>query len=125
VISGNRHVCGGAFTAPGLSLRTTSQMGCSNCRVGRRVNDTVQALALQGNTLYVGGGFTSAGGSDAHYLARWDTAVNLVHGEFRRQRSVTVVYLRWLSPARKCTSRIFHARRLADGLPRLFRGLEH
>jgi hypothetical protein len=32
----------------------------------------VSALAVSGGTLYVGGAFTTAGGNNANYIARWD-----------------------------------------------------
>jgi len=37
-----------------------------------RSTPQVMALAVSGNNLYVGGYFTTAGDSDAHFVARWD-----------------------------------------------------
>ena len=43
--------------------------------VGPRFGDrttAVYALAVSGSTLYAGGGFTTAGGSAANYIAQWN-----------------------------------------------------
>ena len=39
------------------------------------MNATVNALAVSGNSLYVGGSFTNAGGVPANYIARWDGTI--------------------------------------------------
>jgi hypothetical protein len=36
------------------------------------MDDTVNALALSGNTLYAGGLFTTAGGNTANRIAKWN-----------------------------------------------------
>lgn len=36
------------------------------------MNDEVNALAFNGGDLFVGGGFTNAGGVSANYIAKWD-----------------------------------------------------
>src|SRR5206468_33652 len=36
------------------------------------INGGVNALAVSGTDLYAGGGFTTAGGSAANYIAKWD-----------------------------------------------------
>jgi hypothetical protein len=36
------------------------------------MNNYVYALAVSGSTLYAGGGFTTAGGSAANYIAQWN-----------------------------------------------------
>jgi hypothetical protein len=36
------------------------------------LNNTVNAIVVKDNNVYVGGGFTKAGGKDIPYLARWD-----------------------------------------------------
>lgn len=43
-------------------------------RLGSGVNGVVRALAVQGNNLWVGGDFTTAGGHPSAYLARWAVA---------------------------------------------------
>jgi len=40
--------------------------------LGEGVNNWVNALAVSGSDVYVGGNFTTAGGSPANYVARWD-----------------------------------------------------
>ncbi len=41
-------------------------------RLGSGVNNTVRALTMIGNNLYVGGSFTTAGGGAASKIARWN-----------------------------------------------------
>jgi len=36
------------------------------------MNDAVQALAMSGSNLYVGGWFTTAGNAVANYITKWD-----------------------------------------------------
>ena len=36
------------------------------------MNDSVYALAVSGSDLYAGGEFTTAGGSAANYIAKWN-----------------------------------------------------
>ncbi len=77
--SGSNVYVGGAFdTAGGVSVRKIAKWD------GRRwsglgsgigtgsVNDTVFAIAVQGNSVYAGGIFSSAGGVSANNIARWD-----------------------------------------------------
>jgi hypothetical protein len=58
-----QHTASGTWS----SLGTGSSNGVSN---------TVTALAVVGNEVFVGGGFTSAGGVSANYVARFNTQTN-------------------------------------------------
>jgi hypothetical protein len=83
-VVGNEVVVGGEFTsAGGVSARyvarfntqtnTWSTLGTGSSNgVGGRVD----ALAVVGNEVYVGGYFTSAGGVSARYVARFNTQTN-------------------------------------------------
>jgi len=70
---------GGSFSSAGgvvvnnivdynVPTRTWNPLGSGT----NGVNNTVNAMAYFSGNLYVGGSFTSAGGSSANYIARWD-----------------------------------------------------
>lgn len=44
--------------------------------LGTGTNKYVNALAIRGSDVYVGGGFTTAGGITARHIARWNTTTN-------------------------------------------------
>ena len=54
------------------SSNTWSSLGTGS---GNGLNSGVNALAVSGNDLYVGGFFTFAGGLPANYVARWNGSV--------------------------------------------------
>jgi hypothetical protein len=78
-VVGNEVYVGGRFTEAGgvsanyvarfnTQTNTWSTLGTGS---SNGVNDWVNALAVVGNEVYVGGGFTSAGGVSANYVARY------------------------------------------------------
>jgi hypothetical protein len=69
--------CNGADTcSAGLCSDHDIDCPCAWSALGSGVNNWVNALAVydngSGETLYAGGGFTSAGGASANHIARWD-----------------------------------------------------
>jgi hypothetical protein len=83
-VVGNEVVVGGLFTSAGgvsanyvarfnTQTNTWSTLGTGS---SNGVNDWVQALAVVGNEVFVGGGFTSAGGVSANRVARFNTQTN-------------------------------------------------
>ncbi|GAB4402797.1 MAG: hypothetical protein OHK0039_01260 [Bacteroidia bacterium] len=85
--SGNTLYVGGSFTQ--LGGQTASRIGAIDATTGQLLagwvgdpaaaNSTVQALALDGSTLYVGGSFTTLAGQPRNYLA----AVNATNGSLQ------------------------------------------
>jgi hypothetical protein len=75
-VSGNTLYVGGDFTitnAGGGAANCIAQWdGTSWWALGSGLNLNVDALAVTGNTLYAGGGFTMAGGDAANYIAQWN-----------------------------------------------------
>jgi hypothetical protein len=83
-VVGNEVFVGGNFTLAGgvsannvarfnTQTNTWSSLGTGS---SNGVNDVVFALAVVGNEVYVGGGFTSAGGVSANRVARFNTQTN-------------------------------------------------
>jgi hypothetical protein len=83
-VVGNEVVVGGAFSSAGgvsancvarfnTQTNTWSALGTGS---SNGVNNTVLALAVVGNEVFVGGFFTSAGGVSANYVARFNTQTN-------------------------------------------------
>jgi hypothetical protein len=83
-VVGNEVVVGGFFTSAGgvsannvarfnTQTNTWSSLGTGS---SNGVNGRVNALAVVGNEVYVGGNFTSAGGVSANYVARFNTQTN-------------------------------------------------
>jgi hypothetical protein len=83
-VSGNEVYVGGIFTSAGgvsanyvarfnTQTNTWSSLGTGS---SNGVNYWVQALAVVGNEVYVGGTFTSAGGVSANQVARFNTQTN-------------------------------------------------
>lgn len=70
----NRFTLLSGLLAYSLSLSATPVApGWNN--LGAGLNGPVNAVVVSGDDVYVGGGFTDAGGiTDADYLARWDGA---------------------------------------------------
>jgi len=83
-VVGNEVVVGGNFTlAGGVSANRVARFNTqtntwSTLGTGGQngVNDVVYALAVVGNEVFVGGGFTSAGGVSANRVARFNTLTN-------------------------------------------------
>jgi len=88
-VVGNEVVVGGGFTSAGgvsanrvarfnTQTNTWSSLGTgsSNGVSGGIVFSAVNALAVVGNEVFVGGWFTSAGGASANYVARFNTQTN-------------------------------------------------
>jgi Kelch motif. len=88
-VVGNEVVVGGSFTsAGGVSANSVARFntqtntwsslgtGSSNGVSGGIVFSAVNALAVVGNEVYVGGSFTSAGGVSANNVARFNTQTN-------------------------------------------------
>jgi trimeric autotransporter adhesin len=79
-VSGSTLYAGGNFTAAGSDTNANSiaQWNGSNWSglgsgiSGDQYDTFVSALAVSGNTLYVGGGFTRAGGTGANCIAQWN-----------------------------------------------------
>jgi hypothetical protein len=78
-VSGNTLYAGGDFTtAGGVAANYVAQWnGSSWSALSSGMWDNspytcVYALAVSGNTLYAGGGFTTAGGVAANYVAQWN-----------------------------------------------------
>jgi uncharacterized delta-60 repeat protein len=71
--SGNVYV-GGSFTNPANRVARWNGTTWSSLGTGTTngVNSTVQALALNGSNVLVGGLFATAGGTTVNRLARWD-----------------------------------------------------
>jgi hypothetical protein len=83
-VVGNEVFVGGLFTSAGgvsanrverfnTQTNTWSTLGTGS---QNGVNNTVRALAVVGNEVYVGGTFTSAGGVSANRVARFNTQTN-------------------------------------------------
>jgi hypothetical protein len=83
-VVGNEVVVGGYFTSAGgvsannvarfnTQTNTWSSLGTGS---SNGVNELVNALAVVGNEVVVGGVFTSAGGVSANYVARFNTQTN-------------------------------------------------
>jgi hypothetical protein len=83
-VSGSEVFVGGNFTSAGgvsanrvarfnTQTNTWSSLGTGS---SNGVNNTVRALAVVGNEVYVGGTFTSAGGVSANRVARFNTQTN-------------------------------------------------
>jgi len=83
-VVGNEVYVGGAFTEAGGEIancvarfntqtNTWSTLGTGS---SNGVNSTVNALAVVGNEVYVGGSFTEAGGVSANRVARFNTQTN-------------------------------------------------
>jgi hypothetical protein len=83
-VVGNEVVVGGYFTSAGgvsannvarfnTQTNTWSSLGTGS---SNGVNELVNALAVVGNEVVVGGIFTSAGGVSANYVARFNTQTN-------------------------------------------------
>jgi hypothetical protein len=83
-VVGNEVVVGGSFTSAGgvsanrvarfnTQTNTWSSLGTGS---SNGVNNNVLSLAVVGNEVVVGGGFTSAGGVSANYVARFNTLTN-------------------------------------------------
>jgi len=83
-VVGNEVFVGGDFTSAGgvsanrvarfnTQTNTWSSLGTGS---SNGVNNWVQALAVVGNEVYVGGWFTSAGGVSANHVARFNTQTN-------------------------------------------------
>jgi hypothetical protein len=83
-VVGNEVFVGGRFTSAGgvsannvarfnTLTNTWSTLGTGS---SNGVNDRVNALAVVGNEVFVGGLFTSAGGVSANYVARFNTQTN-------------------------------------------------
>jgi hypothetical protein len=83
-VVGNEVVVGGTFTSAGgvsanrvarfnTQTNTWSSLGTGS---SNGVNSYVNALAVVGNEVVVGGWFTSAGGVSANYVARFNTQTN-------------------------------------------------
>ena len=83
-VSGNQVFVGGLFTEAGgvsanyvarfdTQTNTWSSLGTGSSNgVSGGIVSAVSALAVVGNEVFVGGGFTSAGGVSANYVARWE-----------------------------------------------------
>jgi hypothetical protein len=78
-VSGDTLYAGGGFhTAGGIAANLIAQwdghawsaLGAG--MQGSGMNDSVDALAVSGNTLYAGGHFLTAGGTSANSIAQWD-----------------------------------------------------
>ena len=80
LINGSDVYIGGGFTSAGgvsasnivdynTATRTWTTLGSGT---SNGVDNTVLGMLYFGGNLYVGGGFTHAGGSAANYIARWD-----------------------------------------------------
>jgi hypothetical protein len=85
-VVGNEVVVGGSFTSAGgvsanyvarfnTQTNTWSTLGTGS---SNGVNSDVNALAVVGNEVVVGGSFTSAGGVSANYVARWNSGTSRV-----------------------------------------------
>ncbi len=83
-ISGNDIYVGGSFTsAGGVPVNniakyntTTNTWSALGSGISGGSSPIVNALAVSGSDLFVGGGFTSAGGVSVSNIARWNTATN-------------------------------------------------
>ncbi len=72
IIGGDFTKAGGSGTNRNAASRIARWNGVAWSGLGSGMNTNVQALAISGNDLYVGGKFTTAGGKSAAYVARAD-----------------------------------------------------
>jgi hypothetical protein len=85
-VVGNEVFVGGSFTEAGgvranrVARFNTQTNTWSSLGTGSQngVNSGVNALAVVGNEVYVGGSFTEAGGVSANYVARWNSGTSRV-----------------------------------------------
>jgi hypothetical protein len=78
-VSGSTLYAGGYFTTAGTNevnniaqWNGTSWSPLGPGLSGGQFGSDVSALAVSGSTLYAGGGFTTAGGNSANYIAQWN-----------------------------------------------------
>ena len=79
VYVGGNFVTAGSVTANGIAkwnrlTQTWSALGSG--MIGTRNYPSVNAIAINGTDVYVGGSFSAAGGVSASGIARWDTLTN-------------------------------------------------
>ncbi len=79
VYVGGNFVTAGGVTANGIAkwnrlTQTWSALGSG--MIGTRNYPSVNAIAINGSDVYVGGSFSAAGGVSASGIARWDTLTN-------------------------------------------------
>ena len=86
-ITANGHVFVGGFFTSAWNSQGAVAIPVSNiakwdgstwAALGTGLNNGVNALAVNGNNVYVGGAFTTAGGNAANYVARWTDSLLLL-----------------------------------------------
>ena len=65
-------VSGGAFATPQSVAPQAANLDWATTFSPRGLSFDVNAVAVSGNSVYVGGGFVAAGNVEAHYIARYD-----------------------------------------------------